>query len=329
MRQIRGKPLSRRAKKPGGGGGRGQRSRLSALLPGAALARDPYEAAYLWRAVQTGFGRLPRRWGLYACAGAYALAGGFALGFSGGFDTVASASASGLRMVARAVTPDITELAMTGVPESRQVDVLMAVGASPGDPALLFDTGAARAAVEKLPWVAGAQVRRVLSGTIEIAVTARQPYAIWQRDGALSVIDRDGVVIETAHGTDFARLPLVVGKGANEAAHDFLAALERAPTLKSRVRAAVRVADRRWNLRLYNGIDIRLPEDGAGEAIAALAALDAEHGLFNRDIVAIDMRLADRITLRLSEEAAARRFGEEADKTRAGVTPPRRSGRDT
>lgn len=330
MRQIRGKPLSRRAKKSRGGGGRGARSRFAWLRPGAALARDPYVSRGFWDSVETGFGYLPRRWGVYACAGLYALAASVAIGYSGGFGAVASGAASGLRAGVAAVTPAITDLAMTGVPASRQVDVLLAVGAAPGDPALLLDTGAARAAVKTLPWVAEARVRRVLPGRIEISVTAREPYAIWQRDGALSVIDREGVVIETARGTDFARLPLVVGTGANGHAHGILAMLDRAPELKTRVRAAVRVADRRWNLRLYNGIDVRLPEHGAGEAIAELASLDARHGLLNRDIVSVDMRLADRLTMRLSDEAATRRFGADAGKPRASIVmPPRRRGSDT
>ncbi len=68
------------------------------------------------------------------------------------------------------------------------------------------------------------------------------------------------------------------------------------------------VGERRWNLRLANGLDIRLPEDNVEKALATLSRLDSEEQLFSRDITSIDMRLPDRLTVRLSEDAAKARF---------------------
>ena len=39
----------------------------------------------------------------------------------------------------------------------------------------------------------------------------------------------------------------------------------------------------------------------------ALSKLDKEERLFSRDIVAVDMRLADRLTVQLSDDAAKAR----------------------
>jgi cell division protein FtsQ len=72
-------------------------------------------------------------------------------------------------------------------------------------------------------------------------------------------------------------------------------------------KAAVLVGERRWNLRLKDGVDIRLPENDAGDALAALSRLNREDQLFSRDIVAVDMRLPDRLTVQLSEDAARAR----------------------
>jgi len=69
-------------------------------------------------------------------------------------------------------------------------------------------------------------------------------------------------------------------------------------------KAAIFVGERRWNLRLKDGLDIRLPENDVGNALAALSRLDKEDRLFSRDIVAVDMRLPDRLTVQLSEDAA-------------------------
>jgi cell division protein FtsQ len=80
------------------------------------------------------------------------------------------------------------------------------------------------------------------------------------------------------------------------------------------VRASVLVGERRWNLRLKNGIDVRLPESDVAPALARLVALDNEKNLITRDIVAIDLRLPDRVTVRLSEAAAQARIDALKDK---------------
>jgi cell division protein FtsQ len=60
-------------------------------------------------------------------------------------------------------------------------------------------------------------------------------------------------------------------------------------------------------LRFRNGIDVRLPENGVEAALETLIRLDREKKLFSRDIVAIDLRLPDRVTVRLSDAAAQAR----------------------
>jgi cell division protein FtsQ len=80
--------------------------------------------------------------------------------------------------------------------------------------------------------------------------------------------------------------------------------LDRYPAIRDHVRASILVADRRWNLRLKSGIDVRLPDSDVEAALERLTRLDREKGLLGRDIVAIDLRLADRLTVRLSEGAA-------------------------
>jgi cell division protein FtsQ len=119
----------------------------------------------------------------------------------------------------------------------------------------------------------------------------------------------------------FVSLPLVVGKGADSRARDFLALLGRYPQVRAVTKAAVLVGERRWNLRLNDGLDVRLPENDVGNALATLSKLDQEDHLFSRDITAIDMRLPDRLTVRLSEDAAKAReelFKEKKPKKKAG-----------
>ena len=140
----------------------------------------------------------------------------------------------------------------------------------------------------------------------------RVAFALWQKAGRVGVIASDGTVLEPYALRRYADLPLVVGIGAETRAREFLAMLDRRPELRANVRACVLVAERRWNLRLKNGVDVRLPEFDVEQALDQLAALERDTKLSNRDITAIDLRLADRITVRLSDGALQAR--EEAAK---------------
>ena len=95
--------------------------------------------------------------------------------------------------------------------------------------------------------------------------------------------------------------------GAQYRASEIISSLEKVPGLRSRVRAAFLVGERRWDLMLENGISIRLPEENMDVALADVVTMDEQNGLLSRDIVAVDVRLADRVVVRLSDEAMERR----------------------
>jgi cell division protein FtsQ len=128
------------------------------------------------------------------------------------------------------------------------------------------------------------------------------------------VISSDGTIVGPLVDSHFARLPLVVGAGAATRARDFLAVLDAYPEIRDQVRACVLVAERRWNLKLKNGVDVRLPETDVAHALDTLARLDREKRLLSRDITAIDLRLPDRVSVRLSDEAAQAREDALKDK---------------
>ena len=58
---------------------------------------------------------------------------------------------------------------------------------------------------------------------------------------------------------------------------------------------------------LKNGIAVRLPEAEVERALDTLVKLDRDNKILSRDIAAIDLRLLDRVTVQLSDEAAAAR----------------------
>lgn len=216
--------------------------------------------------------------------------------------------------MARSVASGLTveRVLVAGRQRSDSEALIAALDADLGAPILALDLEAARQRVLTLPWVRHASVARRLPGTLVVTVEERQPLALWQHEGRIRVVDRDGRPVADARARDFAGLLLVVGRGAPDEAAALLEMLAVAPTLARRVVAAVRVGDRRWNLRLDDGIDVQLPERDAGSAWLALERMDREQGLLGRDLLAIDLRLADRLAVRTTPQARARMGGEEA-----------------
>lgn len=201
-------------------------------------------------------------------------------------------------------------------------DEVLAIGGVNGRSSLLFlDAATVRDKLKTNPWISEATVLKLYPGELRIDIVERTAFALWQRDGRLSVISDDGAVLEPYVSSRFLSLPLVVGKGAETHARDFLALLARYPRVNSVTKAAVFVGERRWNLRLKDGLDVRLPENEVGNALATLSTLDKDDRLFSRDIVAVDMRLPDRLTVQLSEDAAKAReelFKEKKPKKKVG-----------
>ena len=172
---------------------------------------------------------------------------------------------------------------------------------------LAFDPEAAKRRVEALPWVRRATVERRLPDVVYLRLDERRPLALWQQNGRFALIDREGQVILRDGIERFADLLVVIGADAPANAARLIAMLGAHKDLAGRVRAAIRIGGRRWNLRLDNGIDIRLPESGAAAAWSRLAKLDAEQGLLGRDILSVDLRLEDRVIIRPAVKPAAGR----------------------
>ena len=204
----------------------------------------------------------------------------------------------------------VSEVVVTGRRNTQHSDIAMALAVSQGD--LLFEVlpRSARERIEALGWVRSATVRRQFPDTVLINIVERRPFALWQRDGRLSLIDREGQVISSKDLAAFNGLPAIVGEDAPQHVGALVAILARKPTLLAQLDAATRVSGRRWNIRLQSGMDIRLPQHGVAEAWDLLASLIAEHRLLERDVIAIDLRVKDRLAMRLGPASAATRRGE-------------------
>src|SRR5882757_6852871 len=264
---------------------------------------------------------LPYRVGVAATVLLLLGSAGFGVVKGGHLEELTSAMSDTRNAIANSAGFRITTVAINGRKQLTQDEVLATGGVNGRSSLLFLDAAAVRDKLKTNPWIAEATVLKLYPGQLQIDITERSAFALWQQGGRLSVISDDGAVLEPYVSRRFLALPLVVGKGADTRARDFLALLARYPQVSVATKAAILVGERRWNLRLKDGLDIRLPENDVGNALTALSKLDKEDRLFSRDIVAVDMRLPDRLTVQLSEDAAKARdepFKDKKSKKKAG-----------
>ncbi len=201
----------------------------------------------------------------------------------------------------------ISEVALAGQHNLSRKAILASAGITGRTSLLFLDAHAARARLMRNPWVAEATVLKLYPGRLRIGITERKPFALWQMDRHVSLIAADGTVLERFAPKRFLSLPLVVGKGAQHEVRGFLTLVNRYPMIARQVQASVLVAERRWNIYLKDDVEVLLPETDPAHALHTLADLARTKKLLSRDITKVDLRLGDRVTVRLSDAAYAAR----------------------
>lgn len=269
----------------------GEPSRIRFPLPDRVLPRPLRWPA---RALSRVDIELPHRFGLKAAAFLLFASVTYGATVGGHLDTVLGSATA-------AIGFKIDAVRITGQSEAAELDILSQLAIPDHASIVMFDAHEARLRVEEIPWVAEATIRKIYPGTIEVVVTEREPYAIWQRDGALALIDVEGRVLSDYVAPRYRTLPMLVGAGAQSEAEQILALIADFPTLHDRIRAATLVSGRRWDLTLKNGVVVMLPEEDPSAALAQLEELDQAQRILSRDILSIDLRLADRVAIGLSD----------------------------
>ena len=169
-----------------------------------------------------------------------------------------------------------------------------------------LDLEVMRANIEALDQIKSASVRVGQAGALEVRLTPRVPVAIWRDVGTLRLIDADGVLSgQIAARADRLELPLIAGDGAESNIAEALELFDAAGPLIGRVRGLVRMGERRWDMVLDRDQRIFLPSSGAVGALDRVIALNAAQDMRSRDVAVVDMRNANRPTLRMNQEAAA------------------------
>ncbi|MFW5641729.1 MAG: cell division protein FtsQ/DivIB [Roseicyclus sp.] len=186
-------------------------------------------------------------------------------------------------------------------------------------PVSSFDVDLAdlRARVEALPAVAQADVRIEPGGYLSVRVEERVPALIWQTREATVLIDAGGAVVAPlVDRPEAAGLPMLAGEGADRAVAEAFELLEAAAPLGDRMAGLVRVGLRRWDVVLRDGPRILLPAEAPRAALDRVLLLHDVQAILDRDLVRIDLRNPERLTVQLSPAALER-----LQLQRAGLAP--------
>ena len=199
----------------------------------------------------------------------------------------------------------VDEVLVNGRQNTTKSSLLEALNVRLGEPILGLDLDVIQSRVAALPWVKTAQIQRQLPDKVVINLKERRPTGRWQRNGRLTLIDEDGVTIRKLSGDLFQHLPIIIGNDAPAKVKQVLPILKREPELFARIKALTFVGSRRWNVRVDDKIDIKLPEKQIDKAWSHLATIEKGHKVLNDDVIAVDMRIIDQFIIKLTPAKAS------------------------
>lgn len=181
------------------------------------------------------------------------------------------------------------------------------MGVEKGKSIFYYDLVALQENINKISWVKSTVVERRLPDTLYIGLRERVPVAIWQKEGKQYLVDAEGVVLTDRDLGKFKDNLIITGDKAAQNAAELIGLIDVEADLKERIEIARWIGNRRWDLKLKNGIVVRLPEEDTGLAIKKLAEAQKYEQIMDRHVAAIDLRDPLRIVVQ-TEPGAAEKY---------------------
>lgn len=196
----------------------------------------------------------------------------------------------------------LDDVTLEGRVKTPKNDIIQAAGLKRGENILEIDLNAVCDRLKKLPWVKDVSaVRRYFPNVIHISIKEKEVKSIWQYKGEFYPIDEDGKIIETEYVPQHNILQ-IIGEGAPEHFNGLLKVVSKNKELYERLKAANFISGRRWDLifdDVENGITVKMPEEDFEDAWKKLVKLDKTRGILKRKLTFIDLRLKNKVIVRL------------------------------
>ncbi len=161
-----------------------------------------------------------------------------------------------------------------------------------------------RERVLKLDAVEAVDLRIKPGGVLSAVVTERVPVVLWRHARGIELLDKTGHRVASATSRDVRKdLPIIAGEGADRATPEALALIDAAGPVLPRLRGLERMGERRWDLVMDRGQRIKLPAEGALQALERAIAMESALSMLDRDISVVDLRQKARPVVRVGLEA--------------------------
>ncbi len=218
------------------------------------------------------------------------------------FDYLLKNSANSFHNVAINKGFKIKSITVKGRKYTPRNDILRSIDADRGQSIFRVDVAQVKQNLNKIGWIKTATVERRFPDTIFITIKERTPSVIWQLNRKLKLVDRQGTIITNKNIRRFSHLKVLVGKSANKNIDGFFKLISSSKLLEQITTAGVFISERRWNVMLLGKIEVKLPASGAVDAWQLLANYAKEKNLFARNIESIDLRVPNKILLKLNQD---------------------------
>ncbi|MBT4989453.1 MAG: FtsQ-type POTRA domain-containing protein [Rickettsiales bacterium] len=155
-----------------------------------------------------------------------------------------------------------------------------------------------------LDWVKGVTIKSNLSNGLNINIIEHQPRAFYQTKSDFRIIDKAAEVILVLDEIGSLRsiLPQLVGEGALINAKEIIPILMLSFDFYKKIMIIERIGLRRWDLTLYDGVIIKLPENEVRENWKYFLNFEEEFNILNSEIKSIDLRTKDRLFIEFNKD---------------------------
>jgi cell division protein FtsQ len=182
-------------------------------------------------------------------------------------------------------------------------EVMQVVGLETGDSVFAGNLKQIQKNIKEVsPWVSQVGVIRELPNILHLVVKEHVPKAMIEDDNMIFFVDAAGkkiLEIEPKQIHDFENIMMLYGENAVLYLSNLLEFIEEDSEIFSYIEYGEWVGDRRWDIKLVNGVKIMLPEIDPERAWRRFLKINKKINLFDYRIKSVDFRLDDRIFFKM------------------------------
>lgn len=197
----------------------------------------------------------------------------------------------------------LKDVVVFGRYRTKKEEILKKINAEHGRSIFKYNVDSVKSKIEEIEWVKTAIVKRNLCGALYVHIIEKEPIAIYydKKQDKFILVDNFGDLINQPIANCFRGLPIITGEKSYEKIPKFLEKINKFKNVRTNLTALACVNGRRWNLKLNNSVEVKMPEENLDETLKIVDILIEQGKISSGDIKAIDLRLNEKIIIKLSQ----------------------------